>query len=234
VNDTFETFVAQLFFAFNWFYWQTQSFNGPIWSISTEILVYIAFFYTMRFFGGSLFVAMGALSIAMLLLHKHLNFIFDPHVLECAIYFFAGGIVQRLSKYRLTLPLAVLISVSIGTAAASSFIDLRFSILVALSACLVLILAQLGESLLQPICRPLAFLGNATYSSYLLHFPIQLALVCIIDAMGLSRAIFYQPSVFVCYLILVVGLSLVVYHRFELPAQIALRGSWRRRVVPAA
>jgi peptidoglycan/LPS O-acetylase OafA/YrhL len=67
--------------------------------------------------------------------------------------------------------------------------------------------------------RRFAFLGNATYSSYLIHFPIQLGMVVIIDALGYSRDIFLNQTAFVAYLVSVVIISLGVYHLFELPAQ---------------
>ena len=73
------------------------------------------------------------------------------------------------------------------------------------------------------------FLGNATYSSYLMHFPIQLGLVGrILDALGFSRTVFFSPIVLVAYLALVISTSLAVYHLFELPAQNWIRRRARR------
>ena len=46
-NNSVHAFIAQIFFASNWFSGQTDSFNGPIWSISVEILIYFIFFCTM-------------------------------------------------------------------------------------------------------------------------------------------------------------------------------------------
>jgi hypothetical protein len=37
-SESASSFIAQLF-ASSWFNWRTASFNGPIWSISVEILV---------------------------------------------------------------------------------------------------------------------------------------------------------------------------------------------------
>jgi peptidoglycan/LPS O-acetylase OafA/YrhL len=41
-------FAFQLLFASNWFERQPQTFNGPIWSVSTEILIYLCFFFIAR------------------------------------------------------------------------------------------------------------------------------------------------------------------------------------------
>ncbi|MFX8616630.1 hypothetical protein ABTM15_20390, partial [Acinetobacter baumannii] len=64
-----------------------------------------------------------------------------------------------------------------------------------------------------------ARLGNATYSSYLIHFPIQLAAVIIVDALGLPRSVFLSPFAVVGYLVLSIGGGLLIYHYFEMPAQ---------------
>jgi peptidoglycan/LPS O-acetylase OafA/YrhL len=105
-------------------------------------------------------------------------------------------------------------------------------IVLVLTICSVTVFARLGELKSASFLRRLAFLGNATYSSYLMHFPIQLGMVMIIDAMGFSRAIFLTQAMFVTYLVLVVGISLAVYRCFELPAQKWIRdvaGQWQKR-----
>jgi peptidoglycan/LPS O-acetylase OafA/YrhL len=53
----------------------------------------------------------------------------------------------------------------------------------------------------------------------LLHFPIQLFMVTVIDAMGWQRSIFYHVIMLLIYVCLVGGLSLLVYRHFEMPAQ---------------
>ena len=92
---------------------------------------------------------------------------------------------------------------------------------------LVLCFARLGETRAGTRLKCVAFLGNATYSSYLIHFPIQLAIVTVVNSMGYSRNIFLTPGVMLAYLALVVALSLATYHWFELPAQNWIRQrSW--------
>jgi peptidoglycan/LPS O-acetylase OafA/YrhL len=71
----------------------------------------------------------------------------------------------------------------------------------------------------------IAFLGNATYSSYLIHFPIQLAMVIAIDAVGISRGVMMDVPALLFYLAFVVACSLIVYRWFERPLQDYFRGA---------
>jgi hypothetical protein len=43
--------------------------------------------------------------------------------------------------------------------------------------------------------------GDLTYASYLLHFPIQLVTVLVIDALGLNRDLFLAPSALVAFIL---------------------------------
>jgi peptidoglycan/LPS O-acetylase OafA/YrhL len=224
-NNSVGAFVAQLFFASNWFFWQTYSFNGPIWSISVEILIYFAFFWTIRAFGAAPIIATAAAALAWMLFRADLSaLVLHQSVFECAILFFAGGLAQWLSSQRMALPLSVTVLAAVGALLAMHVVHLHFSVIVIFAVCLVLSFARLGEIRAGALFKRAAFLGNATYSSYLLHFPIQLALVIAVDAAGYSRAIFFSPTVMVAYLALVIVLSLAVYHLFELPAQKWIRG----------
>jgi len=69
-NTSAGSFLAQLFFASNWFDWQSESFNGPIWSISVEILVYFGFFYIMRAVGAKPVVAIVISGVSFALLYS--------------------------------------------------------------------------------------------------------------------------------------------------------------------
>ena len=50
-DNSIKDFVLQLFMANFWLPEPVHSFNGPIWSVSVEIIAYIVFFVSLRFFG---------------------------------------------------------------------------------------------------------------------------------------------------------------------------------------
>jgi len=112
---------------------------------------------------------------------------------------------------------------------------IRSSVVLLSAMCIVLLFACAGEMRLGRMLNSLSFFGNATYSSYLIHFPIQLVLVSIIDVLGYERSIFLNSSALILYLTTVIGASLAVYHIFERPAQnwIRSRASHLKWLQPA-
>ena len=215
-------FVSHLFFASNWFTRQPLTFNGPIWSVSIEIVIYLSFFVIARTFTPRILVAACAatgFAACFIFLHSFIN----PDVFACGMYFFAGGVAQRLSARRAALPIAGAGIVGMWAALTFGHYSLNAPFLLFLAACSVIVCTRLGETVLHAPFRHLAFLGNATYSSYLLHFPLQLLAVIVVDAVGWKRSVFYSPISFLGFLFVVVGLSLVVHRYFEMPAQNLIR-----------
>jgi peptidoglycan/LPS O-acetylase OafA/YrhL len=213
-----------LLFASNWFTREPVAFNGPIWSVSIEILIYLAFFVIARVFGSRALVA-ACIAAGFAACFNFLHGFINPEVFACGMYFFAGGLAQRLAVRRAALPIAGCAAVFAGLALGHFGLNTAYLVLLAMSS--VIVMTRLGETALRVPCRHLAFLGNATYSSYLLHFPLQLLLVIFVDAIGWQRDIFYSPIAFIGFLTSVVGLSLVVHRYFEMPAQAFIRSLMR-------
>ena len=69
--------------------------------------------------------------------------------------------------------------------------------------------------------------GNMTYSSYLLHFPIQLGIV-LCFALAKRPIPVYSGALFAVYLLTTLLLSYVTFRFFEAPAQRLIRGAFRR------
>jgi peptidoglycan/LPS O-acetylase OafA/YrhL len=219
-------FTSQLLFASNWFTRQPLTFNGPIWSVSIEILIYLSFFVIARTFRPHVLVAAcvaAAFAVCLNFLHTFIN----PDVFSCGMFFFAGGVAQRLSTHPAALPIAGCAVVAILTALTFGHYGLNVAILLLLATSSVTVFTRLGEIVFGVPFRHFAFFGNATYSTYLLHFPLQLLIVIVVDAIGWERSIFYNPIIFLAFLTLVVGLSLVVYRYFEMPAQNFIRAAVR-------
>jgi peptidoglycan/LPS O-acetylase OafA/YrhL len=226
-NNSSLAFIEQLFLASNWFKGHALSFNGPIWSVSVEILVYFAFFAIVRIIGPSPGAAVAVCVLSVAVGHAKFAFVpFEDTLLQCAVFFFAGGLAQWLSRQRLGLLFCLCVGAPMGALLYLGRIPDHYSFIAILIACSIAIFARIGESKLGSVLKPLMFLGNATYSSYLVHFPIQLGLVIIVDRMGYNRAIFFTPIMFIMYMTLVIGISITIFNVFELPAQ-----TWIRRFV---
>lgn len=76
--------------------------------------------------------------------------------------------------------------------------------------------------------RRLAFLGDISYSSYLLHFPLQLTFASAALALGFDRTIFLSPVTYLLFFATLIVLSLLSYHCLERPAQRFLRQRFSR------
>jgi len=79
------------------------------------------------------------------------------------------------------------------------------------------------ESSLGGMGKHLAFLGDISYSSYLLHFPLQLVFAALALQLGLDWTFFRSPAVLLLFFATLLPLSWLTYHYFEKPAQLYLR-----------
>lgn len=88
---------------------------------------------------------------------------------------------------------------------------------------LIIVLA-INETRLHNISRRLAWIGSISYSSYLLHFPLQLLTVLTISYFSL-KIDFTSNVVFVSFISGLIGLSWICFNYFERPMQSFLRRS---------
>jgi peptidoglycan/LPS O-acetylase OafA/YrhL len=73
------------------------------------------------------------------------------------------------------------------------------------------------------VSRMILALGNLTYSSYLLHFPVQLTILLILDRLGIDKNIYMNPLSLPAFIIGIFALSHVIYVFFDRPMQNRLR-----------
>ena len=76
--------------------------------------------------------------------------------------------------------------------------------------------------------RPFLYLGDISFSLYLIHFPVQI-LAHILIATRVVTIDFSRPSALAAYFIVCLGLAGISHRVLELPAQRALNDWWRRR-----
>jgi peptidoglycan/LPS O-acetylase OafA/YrhL len=70
-------------------------------------------------------------------------------------------------------------------------------------------------------------LGNLTYASYMIHFPIQLLVMLLVGILGIGHGFVDSPLFLIAFLLVVFGASHFVYKRVELP----LQGEIRSRIL---
>jgi peptidoglycan/LPS O-acetylase OafA/YrhL len=229
-------FLLQLIMASNWGFENGDSFNGPIWSISLEVLVYCLFYFVTRFFGASLAVAGAITGIALVCILKKFNPDFISH---CVLFFFAGGmtavVTSKASGYRVAHAVILDVLATLGILAAFGLAlvpttHIRVSpYLLALGGapCLLFLIAR-HFKVPEGAAGVISIAGNMTYSSYLLHFPLELTIASFYLYQGASIPL-YSHKFFALYLSTVLCLAYLCYKFFEMPSQGLIRERFLRR-----
>ena len=230
-NDL-QHFLLQIFMASDWVAQDSNSFNGPIWSISVEVLVYIVFFLMLRFVTRSPWLNLVVIAVCLNV---------NSQVAACLAFFYAGGLAaiarQSLTSMRLTVAIeraawcvVIVVPASIWLFGLQSrMLDwiLLLSYTPVLLFCLTCKIALPASA-----AKLLEAAGNMTYSSYLLHFPIQL-LIALGFAMSGRPIPYYDGWFFAAFVTVTLLASYLTYRYFEAPAQALLRNHLLAARAPA-
>jgi peptidoglycan/LPS O-acetylase OafA/YrhL len=238
-NNSIKAFFQNLLYVQSWGL-NKFSFNGPTWSVSIEILVYITFFICAA---AGLIKGLKShifLFLFFLILKKWELVFVSEDIVTCFYFFFAGGLFLELFNRIKDNPLWIAISL-VTTATAlgltlytPSAIDhilkvvtgrldadiLLFTVLVTLSF-LALFKLRLFDNIPNKYFQ---FLGNMTYSMYLIHFPLQLTIYLLYRPTTYNM--FLSTSFFFMYFITLFLLARIVYIYFELPVQNYIRKNY--------
>lgn len=246
LNDTYH-FILNLFFAPAWGLEKGFSFNAPIWSVSVEILLYAMFFCVARWLPTravyALLLAMAGLylqSYSVLIGRGVFAFYMGALVYVAYQKLVTGGLVYRGAKPLLLICLAAwlatLLEFQLGSLQAvlstfctTSCTDTRLDQLKALWATglllpLTILCLAVSETAGKGGWERTAWLGDISYASYLLHFPLQLIFFTLLAGLLPERAIFYSPVLWGGYFAVLISCSLLTHRFFERPLQ-----QWIRR-----
>lgn len=232
------------------------SFNTPAWSISAELIVNVVFlaFIFMRpraRIGCATLVAAAVIGLALFRSRPYIQdqFVFgwlDVNLVRCGLGFLAGVVaywlIHRLGFAR-TLAAAPRSSTFLG---AASLLALGTTMIVSgrhppiahylasiamATGCVVFVpFAPLLRHLLRH--RMLTYLGDISYSIYLTHYPLQLA-VYLAGALGLVVLDFDSAPTLLAFVAAVIALSAASHRYIEMPAQKWLLELGPRRAVPS-
>jgi len=225
-NDFYHA-LLNLFMASAWGVEKGWSFNGPAWSISVEVLLYAAFFLVFRFSHVPLLISTVLFGIACYVFPAQYKITLG------VLTFFCGGLAYVALAWLLERTAARWLEAGLVLACAVAWYafdpqgqyqqPLKFAVLFPLTIMAVAACHQL----LEPLARRFAWLGDISYASYLLHFPLQIVAALLADKFFGGRAVFYQSWSLLLFFGVLIGASLICHRFFERPLQKALR-QWRR------
>lgn len=226
-NDVFHALLNLLLIP-AWGLERGWSFNAPIWSVSVEVLLYAIFFMTF---------SLGRLRLALIPLFILLSYYLPPYNFKVAfgLHAFFGGaaayLITREMAARVGVRLAI--AVALTTALASWYLvsrdpDQRLFLMMGVAFPSSIALLALVDRWIAPVASRFAFIGNLSYSSYLLHFPLQLAFALAVDFADLPRSVFLSSKMLSLFFIVLVPLCLICHRYFEAPLQRSIRDAFRR------
>jgi peptidoglycan/LPS O-acetylase OafA/YrhL len=235
---TVESFIANLLLIQALPFHAKPSWNSPSWSISCEAVVYFIFpiiFLALARGGRLLLYPVILLAVAILVV---LWDIADPHTLDggfnivrCAAEFTVG-----LGLYRVyvtaDLPGICSSEFAAWSTAAALLLSLHLGlpdvVIVVLMALLLVVGAVNSGSFGRWLCKPaLLFLGEISFSIYLVHFPIFFAMALVAQKLGGPDALLRQSAMtrgglFLVALSIVIGVSILTYRTIERPCRRAI------------
>jgi peptidoglycan/LPS O-acetylase OafA/YrhL len=219
--------------------WETNpslSFNQPVWSVSLEILIYAIF--ALLLFVKSFRQNPKRLWGSIFIFTLFITNLTEVHGIFSCLLFFSLGATLRcfLDKLgaRATLISTIILFISVvdkyifqnylenfeNNNEMNSELILLFQI-----SCLIIISINLDRvGIIQRNREKIQTLGNLTYGTYLLHVPVQIFCLVIIQLLGIPvLALAKNPLSLFFYLLVMNILAFYTYRLIELPCTKAIR-----------
>ncbi|WP_409273365.1 acyltransferase family protein [Pseudomonas sp. KCJK9111] len=224
-NDAYHA-VLNLLLAPAWGLERGWSYNAPIWSVSVEVLLYVLFFILCLAGRWRWLLAASACGAGFALYPGSYK------IGSGLLCFFAGGLAYGVLwqlRRRCGSGLALLVCgcIASGAWATQLWLCETLNVYLVMGLCFPATLALLAAA--GPhwpgLWRRTGWVGDISYSSYLLHFPLQIVFALAFDRLGFDRAVFYQPWMMLAFFVVLLPMSLACHRWVERPAQRWLRGS---------
>jgi peptidoglycan/LPS O-acetylase OafA/YrhL len=252
--DDWRHFIASLFLVQQWLPPdESQSFNGPAWAVSIEVLLYVIFF------AGARLKLRGPLYAAIMVVVGALVFPRDGQIARGIMGFFMGGLVfyttahissrahaksfaNAIAGAAVLAWIVAIVEVYLGPIqalfqsapapvahffTANAYQIYLFTFILVVSPLTLMALALHEELFGGPYAR-LAFLGDISYSTYMVHFPMQLTLALLALRFGWKPADFMTGVAMILFYAGMIALGALSYNYFERPMQAFIRGATKR------
>lgn len=213
-------FLLHLFFASHWGFEDGHSYNSVVWSVSHEIILYFLFFlvsfYLVRFVKNKLKLFFG-----LFLILFTLNNFFNYLILKSITAFFIGSLIYCIVVYLKNMPLKKLPLTIITFLFLILFNNvfkrcgLPFGALGPTTLYILLNIDLMETRFLNKTNNIAVFLGNISYSTYLIHFPVSAVMAIVhIKFFKFDFLSFYPIIIYVFFVFLI---SFFSYKYFEDP-----------------
>lgn len=251
-NNDVKHFLLNLFFASSWGMENSSSFNGPTWSVSVEVLLYALFFVCCRLFpirasvlviismtgftivwdyfppvgrGIGLFFMGGCVFLAHQAIIESRR---AADITKWAGYLMLATWVATIATlYGFDQSLLSLRSAPlywhIDTPAQRGLPALHSAWPILVLFPITILSLSLFDSRRGSLGKRVSFLGDISYSSYLIHFPLQLLFSAVVAWFGVSNSVFYSSWFMLLFFSVLIGICLVSFRYFEMPTQRLLR-----------
>jgi peptidoglycan/LPS O-acetylase OafA/YrhL len=229
INDLYH-FVLNCLLAPAWGFQSGESFNGPSWSVSVEVLLYGAFFlYVSKRIAPTpahLLIVLALCFLAYLVSRQAPESV--ATIMYSAVCFAMGGIIFAIwdtcsrwkQQTQIWLTAGLLAWSCAGLvlfAAGGHRLSLDF---IAFPAIILSLAIAQGFSV--DAGKSVRMIGDVSYTAYLLHFPLQL-LIFVVAAYYQIRLNFNRPEILLLFLVTLFILSILTHYYFERPAQYYIR-----------
>ena len=251
-ND-WQHFIRSLFLVQQWAPPdEMQSFNGPAWAVSIEVMLYLIFF------AGAWLKVRGPLPAAIMVLVGFVIFPWEGQIARGISAFFMGALVfyaaRGLSKKTGAKPIAIGVAVAALLAWIVAIVEVYLGPIgslirnapapvmhfftdnygrneyqlfmyawILVVAPLTLLTLALHEEVFAARYERLSYLGDISYSTYMVHFPMQLSLALLALRFGWTPGDFMSGLAMLLFYAAMIGLGSLSYTYFERPTQAFIR-----------
>lgn len=208
----------------SWFPQAGYAFNGPFWSVSIELLLYLIFYTVCRNFSMKWWQVLALSSVGLLMRHWH------PELARGWVGFFIGGMTYFLHEKISSTPSRKQWVTIIGLITLIGWVNLisggsllrnefRSDLVFASSILFITLVERERPSFFSALPK----IGDISYSIYLIHFPLQLFFALTNQWFGGSPGVFYTSWTLALYLGLLFPLGSLSHKYLESPMQKYLR-----------